>query len=77
MRINFPHGVKLVLHGLRQLGPQTLHPAHKIKGFKPTEEQRKRKFRWSKLHSTLQGHNTENSKPIFPEKELHGFSPCC
>jgi hypothetical protein len=24
---------------------------------------------------TLQRHNTENSKQIFPEKELHGHSP--
>ncbi len=25
--------------------------------------------------STLQRHTTENSKQIFPEKELHGLSP--
>ncbi len=24
---------------------------------------------------TLQSHNTENSKKIFPEKELRGFNP--
>jgi hypothetical protein len=27
------------------------------------------------LYSALQRHNTENSKQIFPEKELHGLSP--
>jgi hypothetical protein len=27
------------------------------------------------LVTTLQRHNTENSKQIFPEKELHGLSP--
>ncbi len=27
------------------------------------------------VHTTLQRHNTENSKQIFPEKELHGLSP--
>jgi hypothetical protein len=25
--------------------------------------------------TTLQGHNTENAKQIFPEKELRGLSP--
>ncbi len=25
------------------------------------------------MHSTLQRHNTENSKKIFPEKELRGY----
>jgi hypothetical protein len=28
-----------------------------------------------RLMPTLQRHNTENSKQIFPEKELHGHSP--
>jgi len=27
------------------------------------------------VQSTLQRHNIENSKKIFPEKELHGHSP--
>jgi hypothetical protein len=27
------------------------------------------------FHHTLQRHNTENSKQIFPEKELRGYSP--
>jgi hypothetical protein len=26
------------------------------------------------LHCTLQRHNTKNSKQIFPEKELRGYS---
>ncbi len=30
---------------------------------------------WKK--STLQRHNTENSKKIFPERELRGLSPYC
>ncbi len=29
----------------------------------------------SVMQHTLQRHNTENSKQIFPEKELHGHSP--
>jgi hypothetical protein len=27
------------------------------------------------LYNALQRHNTENSKPLFPAKELCGFSP--
>jgi hypothetical protein len=27
------------------------------------------------MESTLQRHNTENSKPIFPGKELRGYNP--
>ncbi len=27
------------------------------------------------MYSTQQRHNTENSKQIFPEKELRGYSP--